>query len=86
MTGPAGQPAVRGQLRRIAILLNEFGIANRDQALGFCSAIAGRPITSRKELTAREASHVLDDLELHLANRDVDQAGRVMAAHVKTGT
>lgn len=53
----------RGQLRDIAIALHRFGLTTRDQALGYCSAVAGRPLASRKDLTAREASRVLDLLE-----------------------
>ena len=53
----------RGQLRDIAIACHRFGLTTRDQALGYCSAVVGRPIASRKELTTREASRVLDLLE-----------------------
>lgn len=58
--------ATRGQLRDLAVALQRFGLSTRDQALGYCSAVVGRPIASRKDLTAREASAVLDRLESHL--------------------
>ena len=59
----SGRPVTPGQLREIAIALDRFGIVNRDQALGFVACVVGRPITSRKSLTSREASAVLDTLE-----------------------
>lgn len=57
------RPATSGALRGIAIALNRFGLTNRDQCLGACSVLVGRPIASRKELTALEASRVLDHLD-----------------------
>ena len=57
------RPVTRGQLRDIAIALHRFGLTTRDQALGYCSAVVGRPVASRKDLTTREASRVLDLLE-----------------------
>lgn len=61
--------ATRGQLRDLAIALGRFGLTDRDRALGYCSAIAARPITSRKDLTTREASAVLDHLDHHVPPR-----------------
>jgi hypothetical protein len=60
---PAQRPATRGQLRDIAIALHRFGLETRQECLAYCSLVAGRPIASRKELTTREASLVLDLLE-----------------------
>lgn len=53
----------RGQLRDLGIGLHRFGLSNRDRCIGFCSCVVGRPLASRKELSAREASLVLDHLE-----------------------
>ncbi len=61
------RPALPGQLRRIAILLDAFGLPDRERAIGYCSAIAGRPLTTRKELTVLEASRILDELERRVA-------------------
>lgn len=60
------RPATRGQLRSVAILLGRFGLPARDRALGYCAAVVGRPVESRKDLTRLEASNVLDALETHL--------------------
>ena len=60
----------RGQLRDLAIALHRFGLSTRDEALGYCSAVVARPVASRKDLTTREASRVLDLLE-----------GQVSASH-----
>jgi hypothetical protein len=67
MTTPAMSDqrlATRGQLRDLAIALSHFGITERAEALGYCAAVVGRPIPSRKTLTTREASEVLDHLDL----------------------
>jgi hypothetical protein len=61
------RPVTRGQLRDIAIALHHFGLSTRDQALGYCAAVIGRPIASRKDLNTREASQVLDAIEGQLA-------------------
>jgi hypothetical protein len=74
MTALSNPPATRGRLRDIAIALHRFGLGTRDQALGYCSAIVGRPVVSRKRLTAREASRVLDALEAGDERREVLEA------------
>jgi hypothetical protein len=63
----AGRPVTRGQLRDLAIALHRFGLLTRDGALGYCSAVVGRPIASRKQLSTREASTLLDLLESQTA-------------------
>lgn len=60
------RPALPGQLRAIAIGLHRFGLHSREGQLGYCSAIVGRPITSRHHLSALEASRILDAIEGHL--------------------
>ncbi len=57
----------RGQLRDIAIALQRFGLTTRDEALGYCAAVVARPIASRKEMSTREASRVLDLLESQMS-------------------
>ena len=70
MNGTATDRLVtRGQLRDLAIALTRFGLTERPAALGYCSAIVGRPVESRKTLTTREASKILDHLEHHLPPR-----------------
>lgn len=61
-------PATKGQLTSLAIRCAEFGITDRERAIGYCSCVVGRSLNSRKELTTREASLCLDVLE--------DQIGR----------
>jgi hypothetical protein len=63
------QPISPGTLRSLVIRFGEFGLTDRAACLGFCAAVLGRVIESRKELTAREASAVLDCLEASLPKR-----------------
>lgn len=56
------RPAPCGTLRSLAIACGALGL-NRDASIGFATAVAGRRVKSRKQLTAREASAVLDRLE-----------------------
>lgn len=60
--------ATRGQLRELAIAFTRFGL-DRSGALGYVSCIVARPVTSRKTLTTREASAVLDHLDAHVPPR-----------------
>ncbi len=62
------RPATRGQLRDLAMGFTRFGLS-RAAALGYVTCIVGRPVTSRKDITTREASRVLDHLEHHVAPR-----------------
>jgi hypothetical protein len=57
------RPITRGQLRDIGVTLDRFGLATRDQALGYCSAIVDRAITSRRSSRREKASRVLGVLE-----------------------
>jgi hypothetical protein len=63
------RPVTRGQLRDLAIALGHFGLSTRDQALGYCSAVVARPIRTRKDLSTREASRVLDLLDVQGGRR-----------------
>jgi hypothetical protein len=40
-------------------IFNELGIKDRDERLEFCAA-AGHPVTSSKELTVAQISHIID--------------------------
>lgn len=64
------RPAVRGQLRAMEIAFSELGISEREERLRITSWIVNRSLSSSKELTTREASAVLDELE-----RRMHQAG-----------
>jgi hypothetical protein len=50
------------QVTKIQILLKENGIASRDAALAYYEHIAGRAVTSSKDLTAAEGSAVIEAL------------------------
>lgn len=55
-------PATREQLRTLAIACSRLGL-ERDAALRLCARLAGvTGLESRRELTARQASHILDVL------------------------
>jgi hypothetical protein len=61
---PASQPAATPrQLTRLAILLSEDGIRDRQARLDWASAMAGRTLTSSTELTRAEAGRLIDALE-----------------------
>lgn len=59
--GPESRPgtATPDQVRQIAIRLAEHGAATREDKLAICAEIAGRPITTSKELSFLEAEQVL---------------------------
>lgn len=58
----AHRPAPNGTLRQLAIAAGVLGL-DRSEAIGFAVAVTGRRIVSRRQLSAREASAVLDALE-----------------------
>jgi hypothetical protein len=55
--------ATRGQLRDMGMAFRRLGLNDRDEIMAYVWLIVGRDIESRKELTAREASLVLDAIE-----------------------
>ncbi|MGA3219245.1 MAG: hypothetical protein ABSE77_09265 [Acidimicrobiales bacterium] len=57
------RPATRGQLRDLAVALARYGLESREECLTYCAVAVGRPIKSRKDLSTREASSILDALE-----------------------
>jgi hypothetical protein len=51
------------QLRKLMALMNEAGIVEREQRLGYCVEVVGRPLGSSKDLTQQEAGLVIETLE-----------------------
>jgi hypothetical protein len=66
------EPAVRSdsvtrdQLTKIAAQMGDLGITDRDEALAYVADVIGRPIESRNDLTASEASRLIDHMALAL--------------------
>jgi hypothetical protein len=59
---PGGKAISDAQVSKIQILLKENWIASRDAALAYYEHIAGRAVTSSKDLTAAEGSAVIEAL------------------------
>lgn len=57
----------RAQQQRMAILMRQVGITERDDALALVNQVIGRQVDSRKELTSVEADQVIAALEAQLA-------------------
>lgn len=55
--------ATAGQVQKLAILLGERGIEDRDARLAFISDHVRRPITSSKDLNRAEASALIGELD-----------------------
>ena len=51
------------QLRKIGAAMREHGISDRAEALSYVSAVVGREVASRNDLTQAEASTLIDALE-----------------------
>ena len=51
------------QQKKMAALMRENGITDRDSALAFVTKVIGRSVISRNELTLAEAGRVIDTLE-----------------------
>jgi len=58
-TGEAITPA---QVRKMAAMMNEQGLKDRDAALRFVSGVIGRTVESRNDLTKSEAHKILEAL------------------------
>jgi hypothetical protein len=56
-------PVTDAQLKKLAIVLREAGLDEREARLDFVAAAIGHPIQSSKDLTRDEASKVIDILE-----------------------
>lgn len=50
----------RNQVTKVAVVMNEVGICDRELALAVVAQIISRPVGSRNELTKAEASQVID--------------------------
>jgi len=58
------EPTITGpQQKKMAALMREAGITDRDTALAFVADVIGREVASRNELTVAEAGRVIDHLE-----------------------
>ena len=55
--------ATQAQVQKLAILLGERGVDDRDARLAFISDRVGRPIASSKDLDTAEASALINALE-----------------------
>lgn len=66
------KPATRAQLNKLHAQLNEFGVTERQDKLRRVSLLAKRELTSSSDLTAAEASGVIDLLE-RLSNDEEPQ-------------
>jgi hypothetical protein len=51
------------QLAKIGALMNELGIKDRDEALGYVASKVGRPVESRNDLSKSEAHTLIESLE-----------------------
>lgn len=57
-------PMITGQQTKLlAVLMKEADLTDRDAALAYAGKVIGREISSRNELTADEASRVIDQLK-----------------------
>lgn len=56
-------PVTDPQLKKIVIVFDELGVADRAERLRYTSGLVGRELASAKELTQAQAHHVLDTLE-----------------------
>lgn len=63
----AGGLRTDAQSKKLFALLGERGMTDRDEVLVYCTEIAGRNITSTKELTVAEASAVIEALSNGIA-------------------
>lgn len=58
-----GGAASQAQIKMLGALMSQQGMTDRDAALAFVADTIGRQVGSRNELTAREASRVIDALQ-----------------------
>lgn len=54
------------QLGKLGALMGEAGIVERDAALAYVGDVLGHPVSSRNDLSTREASRVIDALQADL--------------------
>ncbi|QIS00971.1 hypothetical protein F5X71_00280 [Nocardia brasiliensis] len=72
---PATEPrSTTAQQQKLAILLDQTGVTDRDGKLAYLGEQFGRPFASSKELTRREASELIDYLESPIEPDSVAEA------------
>lgn len=75
-TGP--KMVTDAQLKKLATMFGKVGLASRDDRIKFCALVTGRSLISSKDLTATEASRVIErltDVEEERAGFIVDESG-----------
>jgi hypothetical protein len=78
-----GEMLTKPQLAKIAALMREAQMTDRDDALAYVGTIIGHPIESRNDLTKSQASDVIDRLEADLAamgQPDADEQQMILDA------
>lgn len=60
------EPITPAQLKKLHVLLKEYGIVDRDAGLAYYADTIGREVESSKAMTKAEASKVIDRLEREL--------------------
>lgn len=55
--------ASQAQIKMLGALMSQAGLTSREDALAFVAEVIGRQVGSRNELTSREASQVIDQLQ-----------------------
>jgi phage recombination protein Bet len=80
-----GVPSFRSeaQSKKLAILLRELGMTNRDEALSYIGGLVKRDVDSTKTLTVAEASTVIDRLQKMADDAKTDhETGEVYEAEI----
>lgn len=73
---PAGEDSAgitSGQLKKMGAAMRERGLTERTDALDFVTAVIGREVTSRNDLTRDEAGKVIDALEDWSSDTPIDE-------------
>ena len=72
--GAAGAPVSEKQVKLIGVLMGKLHLKDRDLALQYVADVTGRTVTTRNELSAREASKVIDALQADLGETPPEDA------------
>jgi phage recombination protein Bet len=71
------------QSKKLAILLRELGMTNRDEALSYIGGLVNRDVDSTKTLTVAEASTVIDSLQKMADEAKTDhETGEIVDAEI----